>query len=172
MERTSNYHVRTTQHESHGTGREPHAYNINNGMGNVPRGCSDCNSKPHVASVSYSRSFETLSSESPRWKHPSCLQGVFDSNVQIANSCSVHSVDPAHSIPITSTDSYMSTLRQPSISTRATEETEITAPSIGARSSLDIEIGSLHSSSSAASEELREFWNEVWSGNEHAFPHA
>ncbi|KAF5318742.1 hypothetical protein D9619_010647 [Psilocybe cf. subviscida] len=185
MERNANTHARISSPKCNSAERELHTCNDGNSAEDLslgsycPEPCepqasvdSTTSTGPYVMRVSSSDSFETLTLDSLKWKHPSCLQGAFDGGIKMSDSSSDVSSDLTRRTSTTSTSSSMSTLRLSSISSHMTQETEITAPSIGTRSSIDIDIGSLHSSSSVTSEELRDVWNEVWSGDEHAFMHA
>lgn len=133
---------------------------------------SNRSNRPHTRRVSHPDSYETPTPDSLRWKHPSCLQEDFDSNAEITSSISNNPGDLPRRTSTSTTRSSVTTMRRSSISSYTTQETEITVPSMGSRISTDLDIGSMHSSSSASSEELRQFWNEVWSAEEHAFMNA
>ncbi|KAF5310221.1 hypothetical protein D9619_010255 [Psilocybe cf. subviscida] len=114
----------------------------------------------------FARSSRSRSSVlSSDWAQPIGLHSL----VTIASTASTE--PPSEVMLYTSpTNSIMSYERRrsrtASMGTQETELTEITAPS-GSNVSTDIEIGSMHTSSSVNSEELRDFWNETWNRTAH-----
>jgi hypothetical protein len=101
------------------------------------------------------------------WLHPVGLHSL----MTVTSTMSTEPTEPAlYTSPTNSIMSYeRRQSRTASTETRESGQTEITAPSRGSVRSLagtgtSIEIGSMHTSSSVNSEELRDFWNETWNG--------
>ena len=122
--------------------------------------------------VSHPRSFQMLSSNSLSQRGSSSLQRVPDSHATSHSTTTGAHSDLTRQVTSSASTRTASTRNRSSKSSHTTQETGITVPSVSARTSVDIDIGSLHSTSSVTSAELREFWNDIWSGDDGAFGNA